>query len=126
MLFLLVVHPGGDAQSQRACIYTGATKARHGGIARLRNAMNEDRLLLNNDAQDDQEDDADDGEQSATWRAALSRARQAHLAVADVVELAIGVVTGRRAVWVLHTNASWPRRVDLAVPLSSQRSSRKR
>lgn len=57
---------------------------------------------------------------------ALSRARQAHLAVVDVVELAIGVVTGRRAVWVLHTNASWPRRVDLAVPLSSQRSSRKR
>ncbi len=35
----------------------------------LRNAMDEDRLLLNNDAQDDQEDEAYDGEQTATWRA---------------------------------------------------------
>ena len=35
----------------------------------LSNAVDEDRLLVDDDAQDDKEDDADDGEQTAAWRA---------------------------------------------------------
>jgi hypothetical protein len=31
--------------------------------------VDEDRLLVDDDAQDDKEDDADDGEQTAAWRA---------------------------------------------------------
>lgn len=45
------------------------TKAGHGGLVGLSDAMDEDRLLLDDDAHDDQKHDADDGEKAAARRA---------------------------------------------------------
>lgn len=53
LLLFLVVDPGGDAQGQGACIDAGATKAGHGGFVGMGNAVDEDGLLIDDDAHDD-------------------------------------------------------------------------